>query len=318
MKILFDTDIGSDIDDALALLLLLGITRVELVGVTTVYGCTDIRAKVAKKILDAAGCSAPVVAGLGVPFESTMPVWHAGTEGKGVLSADDMNAPLSAMGISEGADAFIAEAVRRYGDRLTILCLGALTNVAAAMRLDPGIRDLMGPLFFMGGGVTFRQPVPETLVPGVCYRADASHNVRCDVRAAREVFEAGVPITVLTNDVTTRVWWDGAPVQRLMHAAARPEAELVGRLLDVWLTYRSGIFGRVVTGTCPHDPLTVAEAVKAGFVTYVQGRMEVNPDATTLFTADEHGPHLAGVGVDAQSFLDWFSNRMSTAESNLI
>ncbi len=46
MKILFDTDIGSDIDDALALLLLLRIPDVDLIGVTTVYGCTDIRAKV--------------------------------------------------------------------------------------------------------------------------------------------------------------------------------------------------------------------------------------------------------------------------------
>jgi purine nucleosidase len=73
MRILFDTDIGSDIDDALALLLLLRIPDADLVGLTTVYGCTDIRAKVAKKILQAACRPVPVVAGLGVPFKSRYP-----------------------------------------------------------------------------------------------------------------------------------------------------------------------------------------------------------------------------------------------------
>ena len=76
MKILFDTDIGSDIDDALALLLLLRIPDVELIGVTTVYGCTDIRAKVAKKILDAAQRSVPVISGCGTPLGSPMPIWQ--------------------------------------------------------------------------------------------------------------------------------------------------------------------------------------------------------------------------------------------------
>ena len=318
MKILFDTDIGSDIDDALALLLLLEIPRVELVGVTTVYGCTDIRAKVAKKILDAAGHPAPVIAGCCVPFESPLPVWHAGTEGKGILSDEEFAAPLAAMGIATGAEEFIIDEVERHGGNLTILCLGALTNLAAALRRQPSLKSRLGTVFFMGGGVTFRQPPPPVLEPGGWYMAEASHNVRCDVRAAQEVFCSGIPMTILTNDVTTRVWWDGPSVQRLIAATAPPEAIAVGRLLDVWLKYRSSIFGRRITGTCPHDPLTVAEATGSRYVSYARGTMEVNPDATTLFTDDEQGPHRAGLGIDAQSFLDWFSHRMSTAESNLI
>ena len=53
-KILMDTDIGSDIDDALALLLLIHLQEVELVGVTTVYGKVELRAKIARRILQAA------------------------------------------------------------------------------------------------------------------------------------------------------------------------------------------------------------------------------------------------------------------------
>jgi len=100
---------------ALALLLLLRIPDVDLVGLTTVYGCTDIRAKVAKKILQAACRPVPVVAGLGVPFKSPMPVWHTGTEGNGLLSVEERTASLESMGIAEGAEDFIIEAVQEYG-----------------------------------------------------------------------------------------------------------------------------------------------------------------------------------------------------------
>jgi inosine-uridine nucleoside N-ribohydrolase len=102
----------------------------------------------------------------------------------------------------------------------------------------------MGHVFFMGAGVTFREPVPAALEPGSEYRAEPSHNVRCDVEAARIVFESGLPITCLTNDVTTLVWWDGIPVRQLLDARRPPETVAVGRLLDVWLKYRSRLLGR--------------------------------------------------------------------------
>ncbi len=311
MKILFDTDIGSDIDDALALLLLLRIPHVELIGVTTVYGCTDIRAKIAKKILDAAGRPTPVFAGLGTPFRSPFPVWHAGTEGVGVLSAEEMEAPSRTMGILDGAVDFMISAVEEHGDDLTILSLGALTNVAACLRHQPSLASSMGLLYFMGGGITYRDPIPPTLTPHHAYRAVASHNVRCDVKAAQEVFSSGAPMTVLTNDVTTRIWWDGSPVQTFLASNAAPEAALVGRLLCVWLAYRSRIFEQPVTGTCPHDPLTAAEATGSRFVEYRQGTMHVHDDATTSFVPDERGPHRAGVTVDVGGFLDWFSTMMT-------
>jgi len=311
MKALLDTDIGSDIDDALALLLLLRIPDIDLVGVTTVYGCTDIRAKVAKKILDAAGNSARVIAGCGTPLESPMPVWHAGTEGNGVLSVEERAAPLDNMGIHHGAPDFIIDAVAQHGEELTIICLGALTNIAVALRRHPVLASRVGRLYFMGGGITYRQPLPGRLEPGCEYQAAASHNVRCDVAAANEVFRSSISVTILTNDVTTRAWWDGPPVQRLMSASAPPDAALVGAMLDVWLNYRTAIFRRKVTGTCPHDPLTVAEATGSRFATYCRGTMQVHSDGTTSFNPGADGPHWAGVGVDVERFLDWLSQMIA-------
>jgi purine nucleosidase len=152
--------------------------------------------------------------------------------------------------------------------------------------------------------------VPDQLEPGHPYVADASHNVRCDVGAAREVFSSGVPMVVLTNDVTTSAWWDGPPVQKLMTATNPPEAQVVGKLLEVWLQYRTKIFGRKITGTCPHDPLTVAEATQPRFVTYARGVMTIHRDATSSFILDSQGPHYVGVHVEVESFLRWFSDAM--------
>jgi purine nucleosidase len=246
-----------------------------------------------------------------------MPIWHAGTEGVGILSDEERTAPLEAMGIARGAEDFIVEAVQKHGDELVIVSLGALTNVANAIRQVPSLKSRLARVFFMGGGVTFRRPVPEKLTTEDQYLADASHNVRCDVRAADEVFSSGIPMTIITNDVTTRVWWDGAPVRTLISATSPPEASLVGKLLDTWLDYRTGIFGRRITGTCPHDPLTIAEVMAPQFVTYARGRMTIHGDATTRFVPDEHGPHNVGVRVDADGFLKWFSQTILTAGTKL-
>ena len=80
-------------------------------------------AKVAKKILDAAGLSIPVIAGIGIPFGSPLPIWHAGTEGIGVLSEEELASPPENMGIGHGAEDFIIEAVEKHGEELTILSL---------------------------------------------------------------------------------------------------------------------------------------------------------------------------------------------------
>ena len=64
MKVIFDTDIGDDIDDALALALVLELPQIELLGVTTVFLNTDERARIARKMLKLWGRDVPVYAGI--------------------------------------------------------------------------------------------------------------------------------------------------------------------------------------------------------------------------------------------------------------
>jgi inosine-uridine nucleoside N-ribohydrolase len=131
------------------------------------------------------------------------------------------------------------------------------------------------------------------------YHHYPNHNISSDTLAAARVFGTeGLRIDVINDAVTNKLWWTGDPCLALMHvrttsaglvshdthdttqhdthdmrhtrhttgeqATAPPESEVVGRLLKTWLYYRSGIFFRDVRGTCPHDALTVAEAIYPG------------------------------------------------------
>ncbi len=203
----------------------------------------------------------------------------------------------------------LCETISACRGEITLVALGALTNIAQAITKQPKLCEWIKDVFFMGGGVTYRDPVPRNLQVGQSYRAGPSHNVRCDVEAASIVFESDLPMHILTNDVTTRLWWDGESVRRLIKSS-RPLEAIVGRLLSIWLDYRSDIFDRKVTGTCPHDPLTVAEASGHSFVTYTAGEMSINTDASTVFVPSASGRHWAGVDVEETRFLEWFSRQV--------
>ena len=232
------------------------------------------------------------------------------------MSDEEMRLPLNWFHLGDNAPAFLVDQIMRRPGQVTILAIGALTNIALALEIEPRLTTAVRRLVFMGAGMTYPEPMPQALEAGVEYLASPSHNVRCDIEAARRVFQSGVRISALTNDVTTRVWWDGDTVRQLLQAREPPEVVAVARLLDVWLTYRSRILGAPVTGTCPHDPLTAAEAVQPGrFVKYEPGRVTIRRDGSTSFVAEQDGPHELGVQVDAEGFLHWLAPRLLRKES---
>src|SRR5215216_2888788 len=86
--VLLDTDIGSDVDDLLALALLVASPEVDLIGVTTVYGDTVLRARMTRLVLDQMERgSVPI--GIGARETLTgRPIWWAGHEGQGIPGLD--------------------------------------------------------------------------------------------------------------------------------------------------------------------------------------------------------------------------------------
>src|SRR5918997_1119504 len=127
-----DTDIGSDVDDLLALTLLARAPEVHLIGITTVYGDTLLRARIARWTCDRLDrLDITVVPGLGETLAGRE-IWWPGHEGVGLADLED--AP-----VAEGLDAvdYLCQTAREHAGELDLIAIGPLTNVAAALREDP-------------------------------------------------------------------------------------------------------------------------------------------------------------------------------------
>jgi purine nucleosidase len=181
-----DTDIGSDVDDLLALTLLARAPEVRLIGITTVYGDTLLRARIARWTCDRLDRpDITVIPGLGKTLAGRE-IWWPGHEGVGL-------ADLEAAPVPEGLDAvaYLVQTAREHAGELDLIAIGPLTNVAAALREDPAFAGNLHHLYIMGGAF---------------WRDRAEHNFKCDPEAADLVMRSGIPMSVSGLDVTKRVW----------------------------------------------------------------------------------------------------------------
>src|SRR5918992_4037329 len=204
--VFLDTDIGTDVDDLLALALLVGAPEVQLIGVTTVYGDTVLRARMTRLVLDQMESRA-VPIGIGARETLTgRPVWWAGHEGQGIPGLDRVQ-------IDEGATAgdLLKQAATEHRGRLELFAIGPLTNVAEAISADDSFALSLRHLYIMGGAFWMEQ---------------AEHNIKSDPEAADIVFRSGIPMTICGLDVTQRVWLRETDITRV-----REEAGEIGHLL---------------------------------------------------------------------------------------
>jgi purine nucleosidase len=228
-----DTDIGSDVDDILALVLLARIPDVHLLGVTTVYGDTHLRARMARHVLDLLGLpDVPVLPGAEAT-RTGRPVWWAGWEGEGLPD-------LAHVVLPPGPDAvsFLTQAARDRAGQLELFAIGPLTNVAAAIAADPDFVRAVRRCYVMGGAF---------------WRDEAEHNIKSDPEAADVVFRSGLPITICGLDVTTRVTLGEREVRAIGAAPAPIGPLLADQIRRYWASTKH-------TGNAPHDPLAILMA----------------------------------------------------------
>ncbi|MCZ7617526.1 MAG: nucleoside hydrolase [Myxococcota bacterium] len=255
---MFDTDIGSDVDDALALgVLLAEAPALDLVAVTTVAGDTRLRARIAARLLGAAGRrEIEVCAGDEVPLLRARErfVWF-GHEGRGLPDAAD--ALLS----EEPAAQRIVRAAQEHPG-LELVAVGPLTNVARALALDPKLPERIATLWVMGGHVRSVRLGDRELPPGIDY------NLCSDPEATMAVLGAGFRTTLIPAEVTLRTWMAPADVAQL-EAAPGVFARALGEMLRIWSGAQAKLF-ETWGGTAPsdfaaflHDPLTALALVDA-------------------------------------------------------
>ncbi|WP_166404818.1 nucleoside hydrolase [Labedella endophytica] len=230
-RVILDTDIGSDVDDLMALVLLLGTPSVELVGVTTVYGDTALRARLAHRVLGMAGAGVPVHAGVREPL-SGREVWWAGHEG---ALYPDLEAETYD---SDEAVRYLVDTVLAAPGEIDVIAIGPLTNIAAALTAEPRFAESVRHLWVMGGD--FADGTPE-------------HNLRSDAVAARIVFDSGMPITITGLEVTRRIDIRAEQLERI--AQAGELGELIRAEIEQWWAFWDE------TWNVPHDPVTVLTLV---------------------------------------------------------
>lgn len=296
-KFIIDTDIGDDIDDAFAIQYALN-AGLDVVGITTVFRSAFLRAELTAYMLACMGrADVPVCAGEDLPIREAT---DAVQKPERNLSAQEF-AEVCATGrkwlphyLPEAAGSAvqpkcavdcIVENAEKYGDRLGILCIGPLTNIARAIEKAPDVMRSVGELYIMGGD--FVSDTPEW-------------NVRLDPEAAHTVFAWPVPKTVVGADKTwkhTRVRQDELVKMRSMGGAL---GRLNVRMLDRWGEQP------IYVGKLPvmHDSLVVA-AVVTDCLRLEEKKVRVGVSgeerAKTLLAADGIEARVC-VGVDEETF----------------
>nr|WP_179534434.1 nucleoside hydrolase [Actinopolyspora biskrensis] len=246
--LIVDCDTG--IDDALALLYLLGDPAVDLRAVTSVFGNTDAvtAADNTLRVLELVGRQdVPVTIGARVNWRGTFhpaPFVH----GEDGLANAGLPAPASAPR-EEPAPETIVRLARQHPGRLRLLALGPLTNLATALLLEPKLPELVEHVTVMGGAI--HHPGNVT--------AAAEANIHNDPEAARIVLRAGWDITLVPLDVTmTELLTEEHHnrLERTGRAVPSFAASILGHYLDF---YERDVFG-ARSAAC-HDPLAAAVAV---------------------------------------------------------
>jgi len=304
-KIIIDTDIADDIDDAIALAFALGSPEFDILGVTVVYGDVDTRARVARKLIRSWRREVPVKVGLERPlgFE-----WFPGAAPEPCSQREAVVDEPPLEDASRTAPQLIADCARRHPGEVTVVTLGAMTNVAAAVCAEPELAGLLSGVVSVAGAGLPR------LHRGLDW------NVAYDVTAARALARSSVRWTIIgwnvlgvRNSLRTEQF-------EALAASGLPSARVLLELIVLMKRNKRGQDPSVRTirdvksaSTC--DVTALAALLDPERVDLRPGRIDVDGDVGCLgFVPDEGGPHRwACANPDAPSYRDEILRRLLSA-----
>ena len=281
IPVLLDTDIGSDIDDAVALAYLLRQPRCELLGITTVSGEPEKRAMLADAVCRAGGrFDIPVHVG-------AEPAWLVPQKQPHAPQAEALTDrwPHGEFTKENTAIEFLRQTIRARPGEITLLAIGPLTNIALLFAMDPEISALLKSLMLMGGWFTSPQ---------------SEWNILCDPHSAAKVFAAPVPeLTAVGIDVTSRCRLPAGECRRRF-AQAGGALELVSAMAEVWF--------HDVPEIVFHDPLAASLIFDRTLCRTEAQQIEIELTSprllgqTLLVPEAPSKPHSIAIDVDPSAF----------------
>lgn len=242
-RVIIDTDPG--VDDALALLLAMRSPELKIEAITPVAGNVPLELTLpnALRLVEIAGrADIPVAAGARAPLARRL-VTATYAHGENGLGGAVFPEP-TLKPVAEPAAEYIRRIVRKYPHEVTLITLGPLTNIAAALSLDNELAGLVHGLTMMGGSLSGGNITPA-----------AEFNIYVDPEAARIVFQSGIPITMVGLDVTRKTSLTEEHV-RVLEGAQNAVSQAAGKIGRNALAHnRERGF---LVGPNMHDSLAVA------------------------------------------------------------
>jgi inosine-uridine nucleoside N-ribohydrolase len=274
-KVILDTDIGDDIDDAFAVALALRSPELQILGITTTFGDTETRAKLLDRFLAEVGRpEIPVAAGVpSNPKSNFTQRRYAENNRFAKPSHPD-------------AVAFLLDQIRRNPGQITLIAIGPLMNVSAALDKDPATFRKLKRVIIMGGSIKrgygdigfgpLQPPQPEW-------------NILNDIPSAQKLFAAGVPLFVMPLD-STQLKLDEVK-RAFLFSQGTPLTDALTLLYHQWSQETPTLF----------DPMTIAFAVNPALCPVQPMHIRVDEKG---FTRPDPGPPNAPNPPNAQVCLD--------------
>lgn len=280
IPVIVDTDIGTDIDDAFALALVIDSPEIDLLGVTTVSGDTQARARLAAKMLWVAGFTqVPVAAGEpGKPLPIDQTRWAEGF--------------VSPQLIDESAVDFLKDQFNRRPGEITLVAIGPLTNIGALLKQDPSVAPKIKRIVMMGGSIAHGYgndlaPTPE-------------YNIATDPAAAQVVFGSGVPILMAPLDVTAMLQLDAAAQHRIF-THLTPVTDALTLLYHLWGQPTPTLF----------DPMAVSLLLNSGLCETKPMAIEVDSKGFTRSVEGKTPNAVVALHTDPPKFFDFYLRRVA-------
>jgi len=290
-KIIIDTDIGDDIDDAFAVALALSSPEFEVLGFSASFGDTPARAKMLDRMLGELGHSDIPVA-MGTPVDVNR---NAFTQRR-YAEANSFRRANHASSVD-----FVLDQARKYPHQVTLVAVGPLPNVGAMIAKDPAAFHLLKKVVIMGGSIrTMTDPygVAAPIAP------HPEWNIKNDIAGAKKLFESGVPLQVLPLDSTANL---------KMHEVARTALFAHGSMMTnilAGLYYEWSQYTRSPTPTL-YDPMTLASMLEPSLCPLTPLHLTVDDAGNTKETPGAPNAQVC-LHSDADAFLQFYVRRVTS------
>ncbi len=284
--VMIDTDIGDDIDDAFALALALRSPELRILGVTTTFGDTELRARLVERFLGAVGRGdIPVAAG-------------AATETDNVMTQAAYARQAPNLTHTDGA-AFLLDQIRAHPGQITLIAIGPLFNVQAAIARDPATFRKLRRVVMMGGSIDRGYDDGKT---GARRPPDAEWNISRDPAGARALLGSGVPVFMMPLD-STQIHL-GIPQQGEIYAQGSPLTDQLTLLYHEWRGAKEWKLPTLF------DPVAVAYAIRPELCPVKPMRIEVDDKGFTRPAAGKPNVQVC-LRSDEKGFLGFLLFRIS-------